>query len=127
MRRSVRGRRPSFTRPRRERCPNASKTHGMTPSTRCDGSERAARSNGGASFAFVSEAVVGELIGLAELETGDHVVRFCGRDLGIVDRRGVIPSFRSAPSGAPLNDGTTPHTQNLSTISPVQNVEDQPG
>jgi Integrase core domain len=38
-------------------------------------------------FAFVSEAVVGELVGLAELENGNHVVRFCGRDLGLLDRR----------------------------------------
>ena len=31
--------------------------------------------------AFVSEALVGELVGLAELETGDHVVRFCAHSL----------------------------------------------
>ena len=36
---------------------------------------------------FVSQALVGELIGIAELETGDHVVRFCELDIGLIDRR----------------------------------------
>lgn len=76
--------------------------------------------------AFVSEALIGELVGLAELDTGDHVVRFCGHDLGILDRRGVFRRF--APPRTGLRS-TTEHaaTQNLSTISPVHSVEDQPG
>jgi|HubBroStandDraft_3_1064219.scaffolds.fasta_scaffold90072_1 transposase InsO family protein len=77
-------------------------------------------------FAFISEAVVGELIGLAELENGDHVVRFCGRDLGLLDRRGVFRRF--APPRTGLRQTTEDAArQNLSTISPVQIVEDQPG
>ena len=36
---------------------------------------------------FISEALEGELVGLAELENGDHVVRFCDLDVGILDRR----------------------------------------
>ena len=77
-------------------------------------------------FVFVSEALTGELVGLAELETGDHVVRFCGRDLGIIDRRGLFRRF--APPRTGLRS-TTEQAANpkLSTISPVQNVEDQPG
>jgi transposase InsO family protein len=77
-------------------------------------------------FAFVSEALIGELVGLTELDTGGHVVRFCGHDLGILDRRGVFRRF--APPRAGLRS-TAEHaaTQNLSTISPVQTVEDQPG
>ncbi len=35
---------------------------------------------------FIGEALAGELIGLAELENGSHIVRFCGRDLGVMDR-----------------------------------------
>ncbi len=35
---------------------------------------------------FVSEALVGEPVGIAELETGDHVERFCDRDIGLIDR-----------------------------------------
>ena len=35
---------------------------------------------------FIGEALAGEIVGLAELENGSHIVRFCGRDLGVVDR-----------------------------------------
>lgn len=78
------------------------------------------------AFTFVGEALEGELVGLAELENGDHVVRFCGRDLGLLDRRGVFRRF--APPRTGLRDPTEhAANQNLSTISPVQSVEDQPG
>jgi transposase InsO family protein len=33
---------------------------------------------------FISEALAGERIGLRELESGGHLVRFCHRDLGVV-------------------------------------------
>ncbi len=33
---------------------------------------------------FIGEALVGELIGLAAHESGGHIVRFCGRDLGVI-------------------------------------------
>lgn len=36
---------------------------------------------------FVSEAVAGEPVGLAETESGDWIVRFCDLDLGLIDRR----------------------------------------
>lgn len=35
---------------------------------------------------FVGEALAGELVGLAELENGASIVRFSGRDLGVIDR-----------------------------------------
>ncbi|WP_315796132.1 MULTISPECIES: integrase core domain-containing protein [unclassified Bradyrhizobium] len=35
---------------------------------------------------FVGEALAGELIGLAKHDTGGHIVRFWGRDLGLIDR-----------------------------------------
>jgi transposase InsO family protein len=35
---------------------------------------------------FVGEALAGELIGLAENESGGHIARFCHRDLGVIDR-----------------------------------------
>lgn len=38
---------------------------------------------------FVSEA----LVGLNERETGDHVVRFCDRDIGLIDRHGRFRRF----------------------------------
>ena len=91
---------------------------------------RRVRSNGEIKWrherVFVSEALIGELVGLAELETGDHLVRFCGRDLGIVDRRGLFRRF--APPRTGLRSTTEQAaTQKVSTISPVQNVGDQPG
>jgi transposase InsO family protein len=69
---------------------------------------------------FISEALVGELIGIAELATGDHVVRFCGLDLGLLDRSGTFRRF------APPRPGRS-KTPNLSTILPVQNVDHHPG
>jgi transposase InsO family protein len=49
---------------------------------------------------FVGEALAGELIGLAEHESGRHIVRFCGRDLGVVDRNRRF--LRFAPPRARL-------------------------
>ena len=34
---------------------------------------------------FIGEALADETIGLAELECGGHLVRFCNRDLGVID------------------------------------------
>lgn len=42
---------------------------------------------------FVSEALVGELVGLSELENGDHVVRFCNRDIGLIGPDGRFRRF----------------------------------
>lgn len=35
---------------------------------------------------FIGEAFAGELVGIAEHETGASIVRFCNRDLGVIDR-----------------------------------------
>jgi transposase InsO family protein len=35
---------------------------------------------------FIGEAFAGELVGVAEHETGAAIVRFCNRDLGVIDR-----------------------------------------
>jgi transposase InsO family protein len=77
-------------------------------------------------FVFIGEALVGELIGIAELETGDHVVRFCDLDIGLIDRRGLFTRF------APLREGSrAPGEQaaqpKLSGIMPVQNVDNHSG
>jgi transposase InsO family protein len=45
---------------------------------------------------FVSEALVGELVGVAELESGDHVVRFCRLDVGLIGRDGGFRRFAPA-------------------------------
>lgn len=61
---------------------------------------------------FVGEALAGELIGIAEHESGQHVVRFCARDLGVIDHVGRLRRFapprarlRAAPQ-APHDTGT---------------------
>jgi putative transposase len=77
-------------------------------------------------FLFISEALVGELIGIAELETGDHVIRFCDRDLGLIDRRGVFVQF-APPRPGPREPAEHAAKSNLSGIIPVQNVDHHPG
>jgi transposase InsO family protein len=44
-------------------------------------------------FVFIGEALVDEFVGIAELQTGDHVVRFCDLDIGLIDRRGLFTRF----------------------------------
>ena len=35
---------------------------------------------------LIGEAFAGELVGLAEHDSGGHIVRFSNRDLGVIDR-----------------------------------------
>ena len=51
------------------------------------------------SRVFISEALVGEVVGIAELETGDLVVRFCALDIGLIDRRGRFSRFAPPREG----------------------------
>jgi transposase InsO family protein len=51
-------------------------------------------------FVFIGEALAGERIGLCELNTGGHIVRFCGRDLGLINRERHF--LRFAPPRARL-------------------------
>ncbi|MDO9382737.1 MAG: hypothetical protein Q7T86_07725, partial [Hyphomicrobiaceae bacterium] len=67
---------------------------------------------------FISEALSNELVGIAELDTGDHVVRFCDLDVGLIDHRGLFTRF------APLREcsrapGEQPAKPKLSGIMPV--------
>lgn len=72
---------------------------------------------------FISAALVDELVGIAELETGDHIVRFCHLEIGLIHRRGRF--IRFAP---PRDEPAEPAVPlQLSTIIPVQNVDHQPG
>ena len=49
---------------------------------------------------FISQALTGQLVGVAEHENGGHIVRFCGHDLGLIDpHRGFL---RFAPPRARL-------------------------
>ncbi len=42
---------------------------------------------------FIGEALAGEPIGLAAHESGGHIVRFCGSDLGVIDRHRGFQRF----------------------------------
>lgn len=55
---------------------------------------------------FIGEALAGEIVGLATLDTGDHIVRFAGRDLGVIDRHGRF--LRFAPPRARLRVAPEP-------------------
>ena len=69
-------------------------------------------------FVFIGEAFVNELVGVAELETGDQVVRFCDLDIGLINRRGLFTRF--APPREGLRDpAEQPAQPNLSGIMPV--------
>ena len=49
---------------------------------------------------FIGQALAGEPVGLAELESGGHIVRFYNRDLGVIDR--AFRFHRFAPPRARL-------------------------
>ncbi len=49
---------------------------------------------------FIGEALAGERVGLAEHDTGGHIVRFYGRELGLIDRERRF--LRFAPPRARL-------------------------
>jgi transposase InsO family protein len=75
---------------------------------------------------FVSEALIGEPVGIAELQTGEHVVRFCAIDIGLIDHTHRFRRF--APLRRRLREPAKPATeQKLSGIIPVQNVDHHPG
>jgi transposase InsO family protein len=77
-------------------------------------------------FVFISEALVNELVGVAELDTGDYVVRFCDLDIGLIDRRGLFTRF--APPREGLRDPAEQSiSHKLSGIMPVQNVDNHSG
>jgi transposase InsO family protein len=54
------------------------------------------------AWVFIGEAFTGELVGIAEHEPGCHIVRFCGCDLGVIDRGGQFHRF--APPRARLRE-----------------------
>jgi transposase InsO family protein len=77
-------------------------------------------------FVFIGEAFVNELVGVAERETGDHVVRFCDLDIGLIDRRGLFTRFAALREGR-SDPGDQAAQPKLSGIMPVQNVDNHSG
>ena len=56
---------------------------------------------------FIGEALIGEPVGLCELENGGYIVRFCTRDLGVIDRD--LRFLRFAPPRARLRVAQETH------------------
>jgi len=56
---------------------------------------------------FIGEALAREPVGIAEIDDGIHVVRFCGRDLGTIDR--AVRFRRFAPPRARLRKAAKPN------------------
>lgn len=73
---------------------------------------RQVRQNGeikwGGELVFISEALAGELVGVAETEAGDWLVRFAEIDLGMIDRRTQrlrrFTAARPGPAGAKVEE-----------------------
>jgi len=64
---------------------------------------------------FISEAVIGELVGVAETESGDWLVRFAEIDLGIIDRRvGKLRRFTAAHPGPSSHERTENSVRHVS-------------
>jgi transposase InsO family protein len=71
---------------------------------------------------FLGEALAGEIVGLAELENGGHVVRFCTRDLGVIDR--ALRFHRFAPPRTRLRSAPDPQTNKSVRDAPGLNCQD---
>jgi hypothetical protein len=69
------------------------------PITRCGGFADRARSNWNGELVFISAALIGDLVGIAELETDGRVVRFCRNP----DLSGIIPEMSTI---RPVEQGT---------------------
>jgi putative transposase len=75
-----------------------------------DHAVRRVRSNGeikwGGDYLFLSEALVGEPVGIAETEAGDWIVRFADLDLAIIDRH--TKKLRRFMAGRPARHEAKP-------------------
>jgi transposase InsO family protein len=87
-----------------------------------DHTVRRVRSNGeirwNAGLLFLSEVLVGEAVGIVETETGEHIVRFAGHDLGLINRAGDKLRRFTAPRPGRRKPAQQP-TEHVSTLCPV--------
>ena len=60
---------------------------------------------------FIGKAFIDELVGLTEHESGNYIVRFCERELGVIDRSHRFRSF--APPRVRLRASQQPAALNL--------------
>jgi putative transposase len=87
-----------------------------------DHAVRKVRSNGeirwGGEMIFLSEALIGEPVGIAETEAGDWLVRFAEIDLGTIDRR--TKKLRRFTAGRP-----PPHQQAPTAVAGAAPLQPQ--
>lgn len=75
---------------------------------------------------FISSALIGELVGIAELDTYDHVVRFCDLDIGLINAQGRFSRFAARRDR--LREPAEPApASKVSGILPVQHVDNHAG
>ena len=92
---------------------------------------RRVRPNGeikwGGDLVFLSQALAGEPVGIAETEPGDWLVRFADVELGVIDRR--TKRLRRFIAGRPARYKTEDRNKprKLSGMYPVYSVRDVPG
>jgi transposase InsO family protein len=84
---------------------------------------RRVRSNGeikwGGKLIFISEALVGEAVGVAEADSGDWIVRFADHPLGLIDRHSrKLRPFGPARPGRPKS----PCEQSRKTVNDVSGL-----
>ena len=84
---------------------------------------------------FISEALAGEPVGLAETASGHWLVRFCDLELGLLDRAGTLRPFTAPRArrhvGAPPVDvldsaAALPTTPQATTTAPHRPIKCQP-
>ncbi|WP_218823841.1 hypothetical protein, partial [Inquilinus limosus] len=62
---------------------------------------------------FISQALIGETVGVAETQSGDWIVRFADVDLGLIDRNTrTLRRYRAARPGRPAAPEQTVETVN---------------
>jgi transposase InsO family protein len=84
-----------------------------------DHAVRRVRSSGeikwGGDLIFVSEALIGEPVGVCETETGDWLVRFADVDLGVIDKK--TGKLRRFMAGRPARHEANPKPETVRHLS----------
>jgi transposase InsO family protein len=73
----------------------------------------------GGEFIYISEALIGEPVGVAETEAGDWIVRFADIDLGVIDR--TTKKLRRFMAGRPARHKAQPE-QTKKTVRHVSGL-----
>jgi putative transposase len=107
---------------RYRRSPRAYPSRIEAPWYDADHAVRKVRSNGeirwGGEMIFLSEALIGEPVGITETEAGDWLVRFADIDLGLIDRRSK--KLRRFSAGRPAGHAPAPRPASETLRQPLE-------